>query len=178
MLEDASERAPPEFPGVPLSTVIEAKYLYYVCHRCHLPFWGGNKDCGAFAAGEPDTEPSLLVCESCAASDFACPIHRHDFVVYRCQQCCNPATHLSLGHIRLCDRCVAAKSRDIVPHRHGGERCGCGADVRRPHGGISSDCLLRLKKGNRGCGEKYLGPRTDTISALEYVLLSPQEPHC
>ena len=115
MLEDASERAPPEFPGVPLSTVIEAKYLYYVCHRCHLPFWGGNKDCGAFAAGEPDTEPSLLVCESCAASDFACPIHRRNFVVYRCQQCCNPATHLSLGHIRLCDRCVAAKSRDIVP---------------------------------------------------------------
>ena len=105
-------------------------------------------------------------------------LSEHYFVVYRCQQCCNPATHLSLGHIRLCDRCVAAKSRDIVPHRHGGERCGCGADVRRPHGGISSDCLLRLKKGNRGCGEKYLGPRTDTISALEYVLLSPQEPHC
>ncbi|ORC84619.1 excreted/secreted protein 66 [Trypanosoma theileri] len=78
--------------------------LYYICHRCKKPFFGGEKWCFRSMSGEPPKKPTELLCSDCN-DDFICPQHKHNFVLYKCRYCCNPATHMSFGNRYLCDRC-------------------------------------------------------------------------
>lgn len=77
---------------------------YYVCCRCEKPYYGGNRWCSRTISGEPCKKPSELICSDCN-DDFLCPSHNHDFVLYKCRYCCNPATHLSFGNRYMCDAC-------------------------------------------------------------------------
>ncbi|KAH9597339.1 hypothetical protein LSM04_009706 [Trypanosoma melophagium] len=78
--------------------------LYYICCRCKKPFYGGEKWCFRSMSGEPPKKPTDLICSDCN-DDFTCSLHKHNFVLYKCRYCCNPATHLSFGNRYLCDRC-------------------------------------------------------------------------
>ncbi|RNF12481.1 excreted/secreted protein 66 [Trypanosoma rangeli] len=78
--------------------------LYYICCRCGKPFYGGERRCFRSNNAEPVKKPSELICSDCN-DDFLCPNHKHDYVLYKCKYCCNPATHLSFGNRYLCNRC-------------------------------------------------------------------------
>lgn len=109
VVADVEPRAQLEYPNEKAEHVL-GSYLHYVCGTCGEPYWGGNKDCAAMMSGEADCDPKSLVCERCN-TDFVCPTHQREFVVYKCAYCCNPATHFSIGRLRLCDACVDGKRK-------------------------------------------------------------------
>ncbi|EKG07308.1 hypothetical protein TCSYLVIO_001564 [Trypanosoma cruzi] len=78
--------------------------LYYICCRCEKPFYGGERRCFRSNNVEPVKKPCELICSECN-DDFLCPVHKHNYVLYKCRYCCNPATHLSFGNRYLCNRC-------------------------------------------------------------------------
>lgn len=80
--------------------------LYYVCHKCDTPFLGGRKVCPRMAPKEPSKCPEDLICEACA-TDFRCPAHGREFVVFKCTFCCNVATNRCFGNRFVCDSCDA-----------------------------------------------------------------------
>ena len=56
------------------------KFAYYLCFKCHKPYYGGDYEC--IAAGEqPNFDPSELLCGACSpiqAQD--CPKHGKDYL--------------------------------------------------------------------------------------------------
>ncbi|KEG08785.1 excreted/secreted protein 66 [Trypanosoma grayi] len=78
--------------------------LYYICFQCGKPFYGGERWCFRLMSDEPAKAPRELLCSNCN-KDFLCPKHKHDFVLYKCRYCCNPASHLSFGNRYMCNRC-------------------------------------------------------------------------
>lgn len=88
--------------GLPCSR----RYQYYLCSRCHLPYYGGERRCRP--AGEEQAESQYradeLVCGSCSAgSKGVCSRgHGRDFIEYKCRQA------LSLEYPIFCCQSSAA----------------------------------------------------------------------
>nr|CCC95083.1 conserved hypothetical protein [Trypanosoma congolense IL3000] len=117
---------------------------YYVCSRCEKPFYGGNRWCSRSISGEPSKKPNELICSDCN-DDFLCPTHKHQFVLYKCRYCCNPATHLSFGNRYMCEDCNK-KWEGSEPERAecpGADKCPLAGD--HPTGGSQPlGCMLCL----------------------------------
>ena len=62
------------FFGKPAAFALN-KYNYYMCCKCDKPYFGGERDCGAGAAGD-DFDPQELVCAGCSGGTAeVCPKH-------------------------------------------------------------------------------------------------------
>lgn len=132
-------------PLIPTKT--EDDLLFYMCAKCQKPFFGGEKVCSRIQGGEPKKDPKDLLCETCK-DDFVCLSHRREFVVYKCNFCCNPATHLSFGTLYMCNACDSRwiGRTEIDP-------IACSQDSSCPLGGHHAStsfpigCLLCMTEG-------------------------------
>lgn len=92
------------------------RHLFYSCSTCKQPFYGGPYDCGA-TLSDPKTRPENLICDECI-DDFNCATHGRSNVVYKCQNCWNPAladNKRFLGRLRLCSSCFNAQKGKPAP---------------------------------------------------------------
>lgn len=91
------------------------RHLFYSCNTCTKPFYGGPYDCGA-TLSDPMAKPETLICDECC-DDFVCSSHGRSAVVYKCQNCWNPAipNKRFLGRLRLCGSCFDAQKGKPVP---------------------------------------------------------------
>eukprot|EP00758_Cryptobia_borreli_P003607 Tbor_TRINITY_DN3863_c0_g1::TRINITY_DN3863_c0_g1_i1::g.5692::m.5692 len=92
-------------------------YLYYLCDKCKVPFFGGEKICVRMSGSEPKKDPSELLCGLC--DPYLCSIHHtmstdrqcsmlaspSEITLRKCRFCCNPATGCSFGCYYYCDKC-------------------------------------------------------------------------
>ena len=74
-------------------------YAYYVCHKCHTPYFGGRRQCeeaaAAGARGEEAYNEAELVCGGCVLTEGGgngCAKHGKEFIEDKCKWCCNIAT--------------------------------------------------------------------------------------
>merc|ERR1712216_200687 len=89
---------------VDLKTLL-AKYVYYECHKCRDPYFGGLAECRAEDAAEPD--PESVLCPSCMLDDkgAACPKHGAEFMAIKCDFCCNEALFRCGDSVMYCATC-------------------------------------------------------------------------
>jgi E3 ubiquitin-protein ligase MYCBP2 len=77
-------------------------FLWFMCEKCHNPFYGGNKNC------EDDGNPvANYVCVACSRLliDTYCRIHGDDQMLYKCFWCCKPALFFCGGAVHYCADC-------------------------------------------------------------------------
>jgi len=121
------------------------RHLFYLCHRCKEPFYGGPYDCGA-TLSDPQTKPENLVCDACI-DDFVCSAHGRTHVVYKCAACWNPAKpRRFLGRLRLCAACFSAQKGKPLPAddvtamaQHNAARAPTAAPVGTPFHSIGTN---------------------------------------
>lgn len=139
--EDAELLSPGgRFDGRPVDYAL-AKYTFFACSKCSLPYFGGLKECGAAQqpAAAQGYDPSELVCGSCSAlaSGNNCPEHGSAYVEYKCKYCCNAASWFCWGTTHMCSRC-----HDNPAQRHhtcpGPQLCG----LKVPHPDPGTICCL------------------------------------
>lgn len=89
-----------------------SKYQYYLCCKCHIPYYGGNRDCGANIRGDGARNaynPLELVCGGCSAAvgaDMTCKKgHGSKYIEYKCRYCCSVATFFCFGKTHFCNNC-------------------------------------------------------------------------
>lgn len=95
-LEDELDGATP--------ALVEAKYSVYQCATCSQPFCGGLKECNVEGGG---AEEKSAVCQSCQVKGgVTCRIHGSEFMVGKCNYCCEPATfNCGGGKYLFCTPC-------------------------------------------------------------------------
>jgi hypothetical protein len=89
------------------------RYAYYECHKCKLPYFGGQAQCagGPGENEEGQFDEKLLICSSCASggqeqtAETNCRIHGKDFIEFKCKFCCSIATWFCWGTTHLCEQC-------------------------------------------------------------------------
>lgn len=144
MFQRVSRQAKKVLEDMP-ATKLDEDLLFYVCHKCGNPFYGGEKVCFRAQGGEPTKNPADLVCDKCQ-TDFICPKHAREFVVYKCSYCCNPATERSFGNRYLCERCSARWTATTEPEPFpcpGTSQCPLGANGHA-EGAYPIGCLACL----------------------------------
>ena len=98
------------------------RFVYYMCYRCKLPYFGGRALCDD---GLQPKEASALVCGPCSGVGTAtCPTHGKDFIQYKCKFCCGTGTFFCWGTTHFCHDChkrqenheyMSVKKRDELP---------------------------------------------------------------
>ncbi|KAL0212170.1 hypothetical protein RCL1_005796 [Eukaryota sp. TZLM3-RCL] len=82
------------------------RYIFYLCHRCSLPYYGGAKECEA-ALEDREVNPEELVGPCCIVPDGRnnCDVHGSEFIQYKCRFCCKIATFFCFGNTHFCEDC-------------------------------------------------------------------------
>jgi len=84
---------------------LEAKYSIYQCGVCQKVFCGGRRECNVDGGGAEDKDS---VCESCQlkGGGRACSKHGSEFIVGKCNYCCEEATfNCGGGKYLFCTPC-------------------------------------------------------------------------
>jgi hypothetical protein len=125
-----------------------ARFAYYECFRCKLPYFGGQAVCagGPGENEEGQFDPKLLVCGSCASGGTAaagggetnCAVHGNDFIEYKCKFCCSVATWFCWGTTHLCTEC----------HKTQGAEFGGLKQTRRPIAQLPAHYVFDTQHGN------------------------------
>ena len=66
------------------------RFCFYKCFKCQVPYYGGERQCGAPVQAE-DFDPSELICGGCAGAGANCKKHGAEYIEYKCRYCCNVA---------------------------------------------------------------------------------------
>ncbi|KAK8795502.1 hypothetical protein WA158_000159 [Blastocystis sp. Blastoise] len=99
-------------------------YVYFMCSKCHKPYFGGAANCSIAEANENDPE------RICGIK--TCPKHGGEFITFKCKFCCNVASWFCWSTTHFCDSChkkqnngegIAKKPRDQLPKCPGIEKC-------------------------------------------------------
>ncbi|EPY26211.1 hypothetical protein AGDE_11485 [Angomonas deanei] len=117
--------------------------LFYICNKCGEPFYGGEKICFRMLSSEPLKRKEDVLCDACVM-DFKCKKHCRNFVLYKCQYCCNPATHRSFATRYMCDACEKRWEKsepDEIPCP-GASKCPLGGN--HENGSFPIGCALCL----------------------------------
>ena len=89
------------------------KLAFYECFKCHIPFFGGMKDCAELMRQEEEEkrpDPSELICSYCRASGEGagrtdCEKHGKMNILWKCRFCCEVAVWLCWGTTHFCEPC-------------------------------------------------------------------------
>jgi E3 ubiquitin-protein ligase MYCBP2 len=139
------------YDGRPADYALQ-KFLFFQCTRCHLPYFGGARACGAAAAGGGGRGPAggaapfniqELVCGGCSAGagQRACQEHGDLYIEWKCQYCCSIAAWFCWGTTHMCDAChVWATRGQSVPTQHCAGRGRCPLQLPHPQPG-QEHCL-------------------------------------
>jgi hypothetical protein len=132
------------FKGDPLGFAM-ARFAYYECFRCKLPYFGGQAVCagGPGENEEGQFDPKLLVCGSCASGGAAgaetnCAVHGNDFIEYKCKFCCSVATWFCWGTTHLCNECHKTQGPEFVGTKM----------TRRPQSQLPAHFVFATAHGN------------------------------
>ena len=136
-----------------------SEFLFYECHKCGKPYYGGRRNCGEAVEGDPD--PKELVCLDCSGlAKNACVKRGHrDYVVWKCRFCCSIATWYCWGSTHFCEKCHA-KCWSLKKLLDSGEvgkfskvnkqpRCK-GCEGKRGVGTCASECALGVNHPPQG----------------------------
>ncbi|KAJ1632881.1 hypothetical protein T492DRAFT_985372 [Pavlovales sp. CCMP2436] len=104
------------------------RYVYYECHTCKLPYFGGLAACAVDLEQRDEAhDPRQQVCGGCSsaagAPNTSCTVHGRDYIEYKCRFCCSVATWYCWGNTHFCDGCHAEASTVMA------KPCTCG----KPH---------------------------------------------
>ncbi|WIA08484.1 hypothetical protein OEZ85_007920 [Tetradesmus obliquus] len=119
-----------KFDGRPVDWAL-SKYVFFECSKCHLPYFGGARECGAAGDAPAAYDAQELVCGSCSAHAAGnnCPSHGTEFVAWKCKYCCSVASWFCWGSTHMCSRC-----HDYPSQRHGNRCPGMGrCELTVPH---------------------------------------------
>lgn len=97
-----------KFEGRPVDFAL-SKYIYFQCHKCGSPYFGGDRVCENAHANNRGYNPEELVCGSCAAIESGnnCPKHGTSAIEWKCKFCCSIASWFCWGTTHMCDSCHA-----------------------------------------------------------------------
>lgn len=134
------------FHGDPLGYAMH-RFSYFMCYKCHTPYYGGERVCEGDQVREYD--PKELLCAGCCefSAQKTCPIHGNDYIEWKCRFCCNVAVYFCWGTTHFCEMChrkageMARKPRDQLP------KCTC--HIKHPPNGeefLIGCALCRLKQ--------------------------------
>ena len=106
--KDAAELKPGgRYEGQPVQYALH-KFAYYLCFRCHQPYFGGHRSCEV-AAGEGEAakyEESEMVCGGCSSlGKTVCEKHGAEAIEHKCKFCCAVASWFCWGTTHFCDDC-------------------------------------------------------------------------
>ena len=77
-------------------------FLFFMCDKCHEPYYGGHKECGL----EEAPEGQQYICNKCGKIGLEqCPKHGMEGMIYKCFFCCNIAVWFCWGTTHFCDAC-------------------------------------------------------------------------
>ncbi|GMH35470.1 hypothetical protein BSKO_03338 [Bryopsis sp. KO-2023] len=95
-----------EYEGRPVDYALR-KYLYFQCHRCKKPYFGGERVCQNGQRNQQEFKVEDLVCGGCAAlaSGNKCEIHGTSGIEWKCRFCCSVALWFCWGTTHMCDKC-------------------------------------------------------------------------
>lgn len=86
------------------------RYSYYICFKCHKPYFGGERACDAQNRSE-EFNPEELVCGGCASSGKTnCSKHGNDYIEFKCKFCCASAVWFCWGTTHFCESCHSKAS--------------------------------------------------------------------
>lgn len=124
-----------KFDGRPADYALQ-KYMYFQCHRCKKPYFGGERNCQNAANEENrDYVPEDLICGSCSAalSGDNCPKHGVDAIEWKCKYCCSVASWFCWGTTHMCDPCHAQCAASSAPKKQFcGSAAKCPLKVKHP----------------------------------------------
>lgn len=111
-----------------------AKFAYYPCFKCNLPYFGGQRRCEEANQENAETfDASHLVCGSCADNGSGeCKKHGKDFIEWKCKFCCNISSWFCWGTTHFCKSChdkqvagdyVTKKPISALPKCPGAKEC-------------------------------------------------------
>lgn len=89
---------------------------FYLCDKCHSPFYGGHKDCGRNDEDD-DIEYKCLRCQR-EILHAVCPKHGDESMVYKCFFCCNHSSFLCWGNVYFCSECHKNPRKAMQPPFH------------------------------------------------------------
>lgn len=123
------------------------RFSYFMCYKCHRPYYGGERVCEGDQVREYD--PKELLCAGCCefSAQKTCPIHGNDYIEWKCRFCCNVAVYFCWGTTHFCEMChrraseMARKPKDQLP------KCTC--HIKHPPNGeefLIGCALCRLKQ--------------------------------
>jgi hypothetical protein len=106
--KDAAELKPGgRYEGQPVQYALH-KFAYYLCFRCHQPYFGGHRSCEV-AAGEGEAakyDESEMVCGGCSSlGKTVCDKHGAEAIEHKCKFCCSVASWFCWGTTHFCDDC-------------------------------------------------------------------------
>eukprot|EP00347_Sterkiella_histriomuscorum_P005211 403357469 len=86
------------------------KLAMYRCFQCQTIYCGGRRDCEAEMNEANRPPPEDILCIYCNAYKHGdklkpCETHGTEYIDYKCQFCCTPATFFCFGATRYCDPC-------------------------------------------------------------------------
>ncbi|KAL3146116.1 hypothetical protein ABBQ38_015464 [Trebouxia sp. C0009 RCD-2024] len=100
------------FDGRPADFAL-TKLLFFECHTCSRPYYGGQRQCGAdgapneggHAANVGDRKE--LICGACSAHEAGskCQQHGVEFIEWKCRYCCGIASFFCFGTTHMCTAC-------------------------------------------------------------------------
>ena len=109
------------------------RFSYFMCYKCHKPYYGGERVCEGDQVREYD--PKELLCAGCCefSANAHCSIHGDDYIEWKCRFCCNVAVYFCFGTTHFCEMChrrwqeMTKKPRDQLP------KCTC--SIKHPPNG-------------------------------------------
>ena len=125
------------------------RFSYFLCYKCHQPYYGGERVCEGDQVREYD--PKELLCSGCCefSAQATCPIHGNDYIEWKCRFCCNVAVYFCWGTTHFCEMChrkagqMARTPVDQLPP------CTCG--LKHPPNGTEFLLGCSLCRLNQSC---------------------------
>ena len=118
-----------------------ARLSYYMCFKCHKPYFGGLKSCDDMNVGQrgydEESKEEYLVCGACASvsiegGELDCKLHGKDYIEFKCRFCCSVAQWFCWGNTHFCESChskqcrgdyVSKKTKEQLPKCSGAKSC-------------------------------------------------------
>ncbi|CAI2359826.1 unnamed protein product [Moneuplotes crassus] len=131
-----------------------ARLSYYMCYKCHNPYFGGLKSCeNNDGRGLDYFKPEELVCGSCSSKSIregvkTCKKHGAEYIEFKCKFCCSVAQWFCWGSTHFCDEChtkqikgenLTKKNLNELPQCIGESSCPLG--IKHPPNGTQEYAL-------------------------------------
>lgn len=116
-------------------------FVFYVCDKCHEPYYAGHKDCQLADDNMDDAPHQCLKCNR-QFIEKICPKNGETGMVIKCIFCCNPSIWFCFGTTYFCGPCHSARKdlHGLYPNCDG--HCKFSPHGRNGERKITAFCVL------------------------------------